>query len=145
MKFCPICEEEKNNYCIECVKKANKYSNEKTVRLRIIPVKCGLDSCTNIIESKGNRKKFCSQKCKNKFHNSKPEKKDNVFKYRFKEKFLKKKEPKKRNFKRWTKKEVTLLLEKKDEGLTYRQIATLLKRSSDACNSKMKEILSKSK
>lgn len=153
MKYCAMCKEtlsfdkfsinkkRKDGlqcYCKKCNSEINIFYKDRK-KLPKDKRTCKLDGCEITFETRNKDKNFCCKNHSQKYHNKiKNNDKEYRFKYEFKAKFQRKKEPKLNNYKKWTEQEDILLIQKKDEGLIYKEIAILLGRSSDSCQSRYK-------
>ena len=121
--------------CIECAKKATAYYEEKGK-----PPKekrtCEYSKCNNTFKTRKPNKKFCCNSCNSKAYQERKGLEDVRFRQNFLKKLNRKKEERPNSHKLWSFEDIEILMDKRKEGIKFKDIGKILGRSSESCLNK---------
>lgn len=122
-------------YCIKCAKEMTAYYEEKGKPPKDKRV-CDWKDCNNTFETRDKKKRFCCNSCNRKDYQYRKGLENVRFRQNFLKKLNRKKEVKTNGRKKWTFGEIEILMDMRKENKSFKEIAKILLRSSDACMNK---------
>lgn len=122
-------------YCIECAKKETVYYEEKGKPPKTKKI-CEWKDCNNIFETRMEKKKFCCNNCNSKAYQFKKGLEVVRFRQNFLKKLNRKKEQRPNSRKLWSFEDIEILMDKRKEGIKFKDIGKILGRSSESCLNK---------